>query len=96
MPNLTDDLIDRAALGQKSALVKGEVSRRLSQQEASVLNRAIASFRNGLLTTEQARDAIAQLSALRDFAQALDKEITKGVEAHSHLVSPGPRNGGQR
>ncbi len=96
MSSRIDALLDRSATGRQAALVKGEISHRLAQQEKHVLDRALAQFRSGLLTTEQARDVIAQVSALRDLAQALDKAVTQGTEATAQLVSPGRPNGGQR
>ena len=91
-----DDVIDRSERSQRSAYVKSAVTVRLAQQESRVLDHTLAQFRGGLLTAEQARDAIAQISALRDFAYALDKEISVGAGARAQLDSPGPGVQGQR
>lgn len=88
-----DDAIDRAERGSRATLVKGEVAHRLHAQEERILATALTKFRNGLLTADQARDAIAQLSALRDLVAALDKEISRGTEARETLMSPGHPNG---
>jgi len=89
-PNaLQDELLDRAQRGTQSAYVRASIDTRLDQQEDRVLADAVHKFRAGLLSAEQARDAIAQISALRDFRYALEKEISKGGQAQAQLMSPG-------
>ena len=83
-----DALMDQAEFGVRSAHIKAAVTVRLQQQEAHILNMTMTQFRTGLLTAEQARDAIAQISALREFAHALDKEIGAGGTAQAQLTSP--------
>lgn len=88
---MKDDDIDVLQRGQAAALAKGEVYRRLAQQEQDVMAVALARFRAGSLSGDAARDVIAQIAALRDLAFSLDKDVRKASETRLRIMSPGSK-----
>ena len=87
---MTHDDYGRIETGAQAAQAKAVVSRRLADQEATILTRTLTSYRAGTLSDQQAGRAIAEISALRDLTHALDKDVRKASESRDRIMSPGP------
>lgn len=88
---MNPDDVGRLERGSQAAQVKALTSRRIAEQEASILRITLTSYRAGTLTDQQAGRAIAAISALRELTHDLDKEIGKASDSRDRLMSPGSR-----
>ena len=75
--------------GSQASLVLSYLSDTLIDVETQILEEAIIRYRQGLLTSEQAKDKVAEIAGLRRLVDHLETVSTRGIQAKKEEMKNG-------
>ena len=85
-----DDDLTRAQRGATANALREQLEHRINDKCAAIIARAIAEYRGGILTSDNARAYIAAIAEVRGLLIEVTREAREGQEARERLMSPSP------
>lgn len=75
--------------GNMSQLIYASLADTLVDVETTIIEEVIIRYRQGTLTSEQARDKVAEIAGLRRLVSTLETKITRGTQAKREEMKNG-------
>lgn len=85
----TDVNIKAIEEGQQASIVLAFLADNILVVEGEILEALIIRYRQGLLTSDQARDKVAEIAGLRRLIDHLETISTRGIQAKREEIKNG-------
>jgi len=85
----TDVNIKAIEEGQQASIVSAFLADNILVVEGEILEALIIRYRQGLLTSDQARDKVAEIAGLRRLIDHLETISTRGIQAKREEIKNG-------